>query len=210
MEEVVRAFNYLIDKGLAFYWGTSMWGADEIAEAVCVAKSLGLIPPVCEQPVYNALERQKVEGEYQRICPRHGIGLTVWSPLKQGILTGKYNDAVSQPPAGSRLAEANDRFTVAQRANYGNETWHADVAKVRKLQSVADKLGVKLSQLALAFCLKNENVSTVIIGASRSAQIEENVEALKVVPKLTDEIMGEIDGLLLNKPPVEQARFGGA
>lgn len=134
MEEVVRAFNHVIEKGWAFYWGTSMWGADEIAEACCIAQKLNLIAPVVEQPLYNVIDREKVEGEYYRVCPKFGIGLTVWSPLKQGILTGKYNDALHEPPAGSRLAESKDDFTVEQRKKYGDEAWVANLKKVELLQ----------------------------------------------------------------------------
>ena len=135
MEETVRAFNYLIDKGLAFYWGTSMWGADEIMEACGIAKSLGLIGPIVEQPLYNMLDRQKVEGEYQRLYARCGIGLTVFSPLKGGVLTGKYNDAAKEPPKGTRFAESQDGYTKWMREEkYGGEEWVGNVQKVAKLQ----------------------------------------------------------------------------
>ncbi|KAL2373242.1 hypothetical protein RJ035_006012 [Blastomyces gilchristii] len=229
MEEVVRAFNYLINKGLAFYWGTSMWSADEIAEATGVAKSLGLIGPIVEQPLYNMIDRQKVESEYQRVLSRCGVGLTVFSPLKGGILTGKYNEAAAEPPKDSRIAVSQDKYTSSVRKGYGNEAWNADIQKVAKLKSlstfygqwvlhrryltvyekpIADRLGCKLSALALAWCLKNEHVSSVITGASRPEQVVENVGSLKVLPKLTPEIMAEIDDLLGNKPQLDQARFG--
>ncbi|OJD26131.1 hypothetical protein ACJ73_02486 [Blastomyces percursus] len=208
MEEVVRAFNYLINKGLAFYWGTSMWSADEIAEATGVAKSLGLIGPIVEQPLYNMIDRQKVEGEYQRVLSRCGVGLTVFSPLRGGILTGKYNEAVAEPPKDSRIAVSQDKYTSSVRKGYGNDAWNADIQKVANLKPIADRLGCKLSALALAWCLKNEYVSSVITGASRPEQVVENVESLKVLPKLTPEIMAEIDDLLGNKPQLDQARFG--
>lgn len=131
----MRAFNYLIDKGLAFYWGTSMWGADEIMEACGIAKSLGLIPPIVEQPLYNMLDRQKVEGEYQRLYSRCGIGLTVFSPLKGGVLTGKYNDAATEPPKGTRFAESQDGYTKWMREEkYGGEEWARSVQQVAKLK----------------------------------------------------------------------------
>ncbi|KAF7169028.1 hypothetical protein CNMCM5623_001881 [Aspergillus felis] len=185
MEETVRAFNHVIEKGWAFYWGTSEWSADEIAEACGIARSLGLIAPIVEQPLYNMLDRRKVEGEFQRLYSRCGIGLTTFSPLKMGLLSGKYNDSTTQPPPGSRFAESNDRFANSE---------------------LADNLGVKLSQLALAWCLKNENVSSVITGASRPEQIVDNVESLKLLPKLTPEIMAQIDENLGNKPAQDPAR----
>ncbi|RHZ54435.1 hypothetical protein CDV55_104712 [Aspergillus turcosus] len=195
MEETVRAFNFVIEKGWAFYWGTSEWSADEISEACGIARSLGLIAPIVEQPLYNMLDRQKVEGQYQRLYSRCGIGLTTFSPLKMGLLSGKYNDATTAPPPGSRFAESNDRFANGVRQNYGNDEWE-----------LADKLGVKLSQLALAWCLKNENVSSVITGASRPEQIVDNVASLKLLPKLTPDVMAQIDEFLGNKPAQDPAR----
>ncbi|KAI5292664.1 hypothetical protein KEM52_006162 [Ascosphaera acerosa] len=208
MEETVRAFNHVIEKGWAMYWGTSMWGADEIAEACCIAKQLGLIAPVVEQPVYNLIDRDVVEGSYYRVLPKFGIGLTVWSPLKQGILTGKYNDSVKEPPAGSRFAIAKDDFSAAQKKRYGDAAWVSTIEKVQKLMPIAEKLNCKLSHLALAWCLKNQNVTTVITGASRPEQLVDNVKALDVYPELTPEIMEEIEQLLDNKPKsIEPPRF---
>ena len=132
IEETVRAFNHVIDKGWAFYWGTSEWAADEISEACGIADRLGLIAPIVEQPQYNILERKKVEGEFQRLYPK--IGITSFSPIKGGILTGKYVDSKSKPPAGSRFAESNDKFGVMMRGNYGNDEWSANSAKVAKLK----------------------------------------------------------------------------
>lgn len=129
----MRAFNYVIEKGWAFYWGTSMWGADEIAEACCVAQRLGLIAPVVEQPVYNVIDREVVDGSYYRVLPKFGIGLTVWSPLKQGILTGKYNDSLKEPPADSRLAVSKEEFVIEQKKKYGDPAWVATIEKVQKL-----------------------------------------------------------------------------
>lgn len=208
IEETVRAFNFVINQGWAFYWGTSMWSADQIAEACGVADRLGLIGPVVEQPVYNMLERQPVEGDYARILDKFGIGTTIWSPLKQGILTGKYNDYPDAPPAGTRLAEASDPYTSMQRKGYGNEQWQATIAGVRKIGDLASKLGVKTSQLAIAWCLKNSHVSTVLTGASRPEQVVDNVEALKVLDKLTPEVMAEIDSVLANKPALNTVRMG--
>lgn len=208
MEEIVRGFNFVINQGWAFYWGTSMWAADEIAEACCVAAKLGLVAPVAEQPVYNMLERKIVEGDYFSIIDRFGLGTTIWSPLKQGILTGKYNDYPNEPPAGSRLDRPTELITSKQREGYGNEEWQATIASVRNIEKIAGRLGVKLTHLALAWCLKNENVTTIITGASRPQQIVENVEALKVMDALTPAVMEEIDGVLNNKPKVGKGRIG--
>ncbi|BCR96067.1 putative voltage-gated K+ channel beta subunit (KCNAB) [Aspergillus luchuensis] len=206
MEETVRAFNHVIEKGWAFYWGTSEWSADEISEACGIARALGLIAPIVEQPLYNMLDRQKVEGQYQRLYSRCGIGLTTFSPLKMGLLSGKYNDATTQPPPGSRFAESNDKFASSVRRDWENEQWAGNIKKIVGLKEVADKMGVKLSQLALAWCLKNENVSAVITGASRPEQVVDNVESLKLLPRLTPEIMAEIDEYLQNKPDQDPAR----
>ncbi|KAB5559868.1 NADP-dependent oxidoreductase domain-containing protein [Coniochaeta sp. 2T2.1] len=197
MEETVRAFNHVIEiKGWALYWGTSEWSADEIAEACGVAKQLGLIGPVVEQPFYNLLARKRVEGEFQRLYPRFGLGLTTYSPLKFGLLSGKYNDSPDAPPEGSRFAKGDDKFVVGTRNDYGNESWRADIDKVRRLKVVADKLGIPQSEMALAWCLKNPNVSSVITGASRPEQIVENVKALRSIELLTPEVMGEIDDIV--------------
>lgn len=208
MEETVRALNYVIEKGWAFYWGTSMWGADEIAEACMIAKNLGLIGPVVEQPEYNMIDRNKVDGEYARVLPKFGISTTVYSPLKQGILTGKYNEHPDKPPAGSRFDLAKDAFSINQRKNYGNETWVATIDKVKKLENIAKKLDTKLAHLALAWCLRNEHVASVITGASRPEQIVDNVQALRILEKLDPEILQEIDTILENKPSRESDRSG--
>jgi aryl-alcohol dehydrogenase-like predicted oxidoreductase len=221
MEETVRAFNYVIENGLAFYWGTSEWSADEISEACGIAKDLRMIPPIVEQPLYNIIDRNKVEGEFQRLYKRCGLGLTTFSPLKMGLLSGKYNDALEGPPPGSRFAESKDKFAEFMRENYGNEEWKGNVAKVAKLKvrshhfmwagadsmkPIAERLGVTQSQLALAWCLKNENVSSVITGASRPEQIVENVKCLQVLGKLKPEVMDEIDNLMGSKPALDPAR----
>lgn len=213
MEETVRAFNHVIEiKGWAFYWGTSEWSADEIAEACGIAKQLGLIPPVVEQPQYNLLARRKVEGEFQRLYSHFGIGLTTFSPLKFGVLSGKYNDSPEKPPVGSRFAEGQDRFVNGMRDSYGNDSWVEMIDSSRKLKvyrtnftkhheadeckPIADKLGITQSQLALAWCLKNPNVSSVITGASRPEQVVENCQALQALDKLTPEVMADIDAIV--------------
>jgi len=215
MEETVRAFNHVIEqKGWAMYWGTSEWSADEIAEACGIAKQLGLIGPVAEQPMYNLITRQKVEGEFQRLYARFGTGLTTFSPLNFGLLSGKYNDSPDSPPAGSRFAEGNDKFVNSMRSSYGNDSWKKMIEKATKLavclpstgtyyetktdlrQPIAKKLGISQSQLSLAWCLKNPNVSAVITGASRPEQVVENCAALKALDKLTPEVMAEIEEIV--------------
>ncbi|KAL1961899.1 hypothetical protein VTN77DRAFT_932 [Rasamsonia byssochlamydoides] len=206
MEEVVRAFNHVINTGKAFYWGTSEWTASEIAEAWRIADRLGLIGPVVEQPQYNLLTRERVEGEYRWLYEAHGLGLTVFSPLKQGILTGKYNDQPAPPP-GSRLAEDKGQFTTNFAKTFGDETWQKNLAIVARLKPIAEELQATLAQLALAWALKNPNVSSLITGASRPEQIYENVRALEVAKKLTPEILERIEEVLQNKPKAEPLRF---
>lgn len=214
MEETVRAFNHVIEqKGWALYWGTSEWSADEIAEACGIAKQLGLIAPIVEQPQYNLLERKKVESEFQRLYSRFGLGLTTFSPLKFGLLSGKYNDSPDAPPAGSRFAEGKDKFVSSMRDSYGNSEWSNMINSAKALkvsfvsaihqvwlltfsQPIADSLGVSQSQLSLAWCLKNPNVSAVITGASRPEQVIDNCAALKVIEKLTPEVMEKISDIV--------------
>lgn len=197
MEETVRAFNHVINQGQALYWGTSEWSADEIAEAWGIARELHLVGPIVEQPQYNMLERQRVEGDYQRLYGRFGTGLTVYSPIKMGLLSGKYNDSPDAPPPGSRFAESHDKFSNMVRESwYGNDAWKSTIAKVIQIKPIAERLGVTQSQLALAWCLKNEHVSAVITGASKPEQIVENVQALKIMDKLTPEVMAEIDAIV--------------
>ncbi|KAF0637089.1 hypothetical protein FPSE5266_09458 [Fusarium pseudograminearum] len=207
MEETVRAFNYLIDHGKAFYWGTSEWSADEIAEAVGIARDLRMIGPVVEQPFYNMLVRDRVEGQFQRLYERVGLGITSFSPLKMGVLSGKYNDIVDgQPPKDSRFGASKDRFADFMRGQIGNDDWKTEIEKVRQLKPIAEKLGISQAQLAIAWCLKNPNVTSVITGASKPEQLEDTVASLKVLDKLTPEIMEEIDAITDNKVKLDPAR----
>jgi len=204
IEETVRAMNYLINAGKAFYWGTSEWNAEEIAIAWQHANRLNLIGPVMEQPQYNMLARDKVEREFALLYEHYGLGLTIFSPLKTGILTGKYNDGI---PDDSRLAKSTDGYTTSQKEKYGDETWQKEIAAVRKLKPVADKLGCDQASLAMAWVIKNPNVSSAITGASKVEQVSKSVRCLDVLPKLTDEIMKEIDDILGNKPAALTRRF---
>jgi len=204
IEETVRAMNYIINSGKAFYWGTSEWNPEEIAMAWACAERLGLIGPVMEQPEYSMIARDRVEREYALLYEKYGLGLTIFSPLKGGVLTGKYNDGI---PEDSRMAKAADGYTSSQRESYGNENWKKLIAQVKLLKPVAEKLGTDQATLALAWVLKNPNVSSAIMGASSSDQVYENVRAVGVIGKLTPEIMEEIDGILNNKPPAITMRF---
>ncbi|KAI3328688.1 NADP-dependent oxidoreductase domain-containing protein [Ustulina deusta] len=204
MEETVRAFNHLISTGKALYWGTSMWSADEIAQAWRYADRLGLVGPVMEQPEYNMLNREKVELEYAHLYREVGTGLTVFSPLRQGLLSGKYRDGV---PEDSRLAQQQVEFIKGWWQRTGKDTFDELVQQVNRLAPVAADLGISQSTLALAWVLKNPHVSSAIIGASSAEQVYENVRAVAAVEKLTPEIMDRIDEILNNKPPAIVERW---
>ncbi|MBL7691195.1 MAG: aldo/keto reductase [Flavipsychrobacter sp.] len=191
MEEIVRTMNILIEQGKIFYWGTSEWSADEILEAHKVAKELGLIPPAVEQPQYNLFERTKMEHDYLPIFKNHGMGTTIWSPLASGLLTGKYNDGI---PEGSRLALENYAW-LKDRMMQDDK-----LERVKKLSKVAADMGTSLATLSIAWCIHNPYVTTAILGATREAQLMENLEALNVYTQLTPAIMQEIDGIMGTKP----------
>jgi voltage-dependent potassium channel beta subunit len=194
IEETVWAMTNLIEQGKVLYWGTSEWSAQEIMQAYAVARQYNLIPPTMEQPQYNMLHRERVEKEYARLYSEIGLGTTIWSPLASGLLTGKYNEGV---PEDSRLNLPG--YEWLRDALLG-EKGEARLAVVRQLGGLADELGVPLSQMALAWCLKNPNVSTVITGASREAQVKSNMGALEVVEKLTDDVMERIGTILEGQP----------
>jgi voltage-dependent potassium channel beta subunit len=197
IEETVRAMNYLIDQGKVFYWGTSEWSPEKIMEAYAVARHEHLMPPLMEQPEYNMFNRKRIERHYAHLFQEIGLGTTIFSPLDSGILTGKYNQGI---PKGSRLDL--DGFDWL-RDGYESDEGKEKVKKVGELMPIAEELGCTMAQLALAWCLKNPNISTVITGASRPEQVAENMAALEVVPKLNDEVMDRIEGVLDNKPKPE-------
>jgi aryl-alcohol dehydrogenase-like predicted oxidoreductase len=206
MEETVRAYNHIINTGKAFYWGTSEWNADEIAAAWGVADRLGLIGPLMEQPQYNMMARQRVESDYIGLLETRGLGLTIFSPLKTGILTGKYNDGI---PSDSRLSQTeSDPFIKQMNEKYGDENWQRELEIVRKLKPIADKLGITQSNLAYAWVLRNKHISSAITGASRPQQVYDSVKALDAYKLLTDEVMEEIEKILGNKPKDQTRRFG--
>jgi voltage-dependent potassium channel beta subunit len=201
IEETVRAMTHVINQGQAFYWGTSEWSAADILEAYHIARREHLIPPLMEQPQYNMLERERFEKEYARLYQEIGLGTTVWSPLASGLLTGKYNAGV---PEGTRATLPGYEWL---RERFEGEEAQRQIEKVKQLMPVANELGCTLAQLALAWCLKNPNVSTVITGASKVSQVVENMKALDVEAMLTDEVMNRIETILANKPqPAEDFR----
>ncbi len=184
IEETVFAMSDMVTAGKALYWGTSEWSAGDIAAAWHIAERHHLHKPVMEQPQYNLLHRERVEREYARLYSELGLGTTTWSPLASGLLTGKYNDGV---PADSRATLKGYEW-IGERVRDATK-----IAKVRKLAPIADELGCTLAQLALAWCLVNPHVSTVITGASRVAQVRENMAALDVVGRLDAAVLARID-----------------
>ena len=191
IEETVWSMHNLIIQGKILYWGTSEWSAQEIMEAHRVAQQYNLIGPVMEQPQYNMLHRDKVEVEYSQIYKTVGLGTTIWSPLASGILTGKYANGI---PDGTRFAdEKNDWLREARFTEEG-------ITKANALVALAGDLGMSMPQLAVAWCLKNDNVSTVILGASKLSQLEDTMGSIDQVEKLTPEVLEQIEAILQNKP----------
>ncbi|MDZ7718430.1 MAG: aldo/keto reductase [Balneolaceae bacterium] len=198
IEETVRAMNQVINEGKAFYWGTSEWSSEQIREAYQIARREQLRPPLMEQPQYNMFKRDKVEGEYSRLYDEIGLGTTIWSPLASGLLTGKYNDGI---PEDSRLAMEN--YDWLREKLLETESGKQKLQKVEKLADIADEADISMPEMALAWCLKNPNVSTVITGASKPEQVRENMKAIEKVDKLTDNLMEKIEEILDNKPGEE-------
>jgi len=191
IEETVRAMDDLVHRGKILYWGTSEWTAPDIMRAYGVARELGLTPPQMEQPQYNMVHRDRVEMEYLPLYREIGLGTTIWSPLASGLLSGKYSEGT---PAGSRATLEGyewlrERILSPQR-----------IEKTLQLEPIAEELDCTLAQLAIAWCLKNPNVSSVITGASKPEQVVENMKAVDVAPKLTAGIKERIDTILGNKP----------
>ena len=191
IEETVFTMHNLIQQGKILYWGTSEWSAQEIMEAHLVAKQNHLIGPTMEQPQYNMLVREKVEVEFAQIYKTVGLGTTIWSPLASGILTGKYSKGMGDDFRLSReeLSWLKDRNVVEE-----------NLKKADKIVALANELGLTAPQLAIAWCLKNENVSTVILGASKLSQLEENLKAGEVKNMLTAEVIEKIETILQNQP----------
>lgn len=193
IEETVWAMNTLLQQGKILYWGTSEWSAYEIMQAIAVAKENHLIGPTMEQPQYNLIERKKVEDDYRLLFRDHGLGTTIWSPLASGLLSGKYTKG--------------DAHTEGTRLGMQGLEWLKDrtlgeerMKKAMKLHEFADELNIPLFKLSIAWCLKNPNVSTVILGASKVEQLKENLTALDVLPLLTNDVMVKIDEIMGTKP----------
>ena len=198
MEETVRAFNHVIDRGWALYWGTSEWSAAQLQEAWAVADRLGLIGPATEQPQYHLFHRERVEVEYANLVATRGLGMTTWSPLASGLLTGKYNDGI---PEGSRFALP--RYAELKRQAFGDAPQQR-IAKLRALSDVASDLSITTGQLAIAWCAQHPHVSTIITGASRLEQLHQNFGALAALDKLTPEVLEHIEAIVENCPEPER------
>lgn len=194
IEETVWAMHTLIQQGKVLYWGTSEWSAQQIMEAYAIAREHHLVPPTMEQPQYNLFHRMRVEHEYKRLYSSIGLGTTIWSPLASGVLTGKYAAGI---PEGTRLARRGLEWlknTVLTEDN---------IRKTELLKPIAAELGATLPQLAIAWCLVCPHVSTVILGASTTEQLRENIAALSIVPKLTSDVLERIEAIVGNKPEPE-------
>ncbi len=195
IEETVRAFNHVINQGKALYWGTSEWSAAQIMEAYAIARREHLIPPQMEQPQYHMFHRERFESEYAHLYKEIGLGTTIWSPLASGLLTGKYNQGI---PAGTRASLEGYEWL---RKRFEDEEAIRNIQKVGKLIPIAEEIGASMAQMALAWTLKNPNVSTTITGASRVEQVVENMKAIEFVDQLTPDVMARIEEILENQPP---------
>jgi len=191
IEEVVWTMHQLIQQGKILYWGTSEWSGVEIMEAHRVAHQYGLIGPSVEQPQYNLFERNKMEHEFLMIFKTVGMGTTIWSPLASGLLSGKYNDGIPE----------DSRFAI-EGFDWLKDRWIKDgfLEKVKELARLAKELGVSLAELSIGWCIKNPNVTTAILGASRKEQLLQNLKALTVVEKLTPDIVQRIEDIVQSKP----------
>ena len=194
VEETAHAMHNIVESGRALYWGVSEWSADEIRAAWTVCDKYGWHKPTMEQPQYNLLHRERVEIEYARLYEDIGLGTTTWSPLASGLLTGKYKDGI---PADSRGALKGYGWLKDKLTDKDS------LAKVQKLGKIAKELDCTLAQFAIAWCAKNPNVSTVITGASRVEQVRENLKAIEVLPKLTEDVMNQVDKIV-GKPEREE------
>ena len=186
IEETVRAMSDLIHHGKVLYWGTSEWSAQEITQAHAIARECHLVPPTMEQPMYNLFGRHRVEKEYERLYAEYGLGTTIWSPLASGLLTGKHQGGLKE---GTRATLKDYGWLKDRMARDAEDK--AD--KVVALEKIAKELGLSMAVFAIAWCLKNPNVSTVILGASKVSQLTENLQAVEAQVKLTPEVMQKVD-----------------
>uniref|UniRef100_A0A8C5MU76 Voltage-gated potassium channel subunit beta-1 n=1 Tax=Leptobrachium leishanense TaxID=445787 RepID=A0A8C5MU76_9ANUR len=194
MEEIVRAMSYVINQGMAMYWGTSRWSAMEIMEAYSVARQFNMIPPVCEQAEYHLFQREKVEVQLPELYHKIGVGAMTWSPLACGIISGKYENGVPES------ARASLKCYQWLKDKILSEDGRKQQSKLKDLLPIAERLSCTLPQLAVAWCLRNEGVSSVLLGSSNPEQLVENLGAIQVLPKMTSHIVNEIDNILGNKP----------
>jgi aryl-alcohol dehydrogenase-like predicted oxidoreductase len=194
IEETVWTMNDLMRQGKILYWGTSEWNAQQITEAHLFARQNHLVGPTMEQPEYNLFHREKVEKEFAPLYKEFGLGTTIWSPLASGVLTGKYSAGI---PKDSRLEVPGYEWL---KNRYLSEDGKQRIDKARQFSEFARELGCSASQLAIAWCLKNKNVSTVILGASKETQLEENLKAQDCVKILSDEVIQRIEKIFQNKP----------
>ncbi|XP_029684628.1 voltage-gated potassium channel subunit beta-2-like isoform X2 [Takifugu rubripes] len=194
IEETVRAMTHVINQGMAMYWGTSRWSSMEIMEAYSMARQFNQIPPICEQAEYHMFQREKVEVQLPELSHKIGIGAMTWSPLACGIISGKYTSGI--PPC-SRASLKGYQWL---KDKVLSEEGHRQQARLKELQALAGRLGCTLPQLAIAWCLRNDGVSAVLLGASRTEQLRENLRAVQVLPKLSLSVLSEVEHLLGNKP----------
>ncbi|MFT5575145.1 MAG: voltage-dependent potassium channel beta subunit [Bermanella sp.] len=194
IEETLRTMHDLIQQGKILYWGTSEWSAQQLTEACELARALYLTPPTMEQPQYNLLHRERLEKEYRPMFDHYGMGTTIWSPLASGLLTGKYRDGI---PHDSRVNLPGYEW---MKERFESEAGQRRIEQAQQLEQLADQAGLSLTHLALLWCLQNPDVSTVILGASKQAQLLDNLAALEHRHKLTPELLAQIDELLGNKP----------
>lgn len=198
IEETVRAMHDLITQGKILYWGTSEWSAQQLTEAYAVARDLRITPPTMEQPQYNLFTRQKVEADYLPLYSLFGLGTTIWSPLASGLLTGKYNSGI---PDDSRFNLPGYEWL---KEKWSSPEGKAQLAQVAELAKLADEIGISITHLALLWCLVTPHVSTVILGASRLSQLEDNLAALQHKAKLTPDVIARIEEIVGNKPAAPQ------
>tara|TARA_Y100000748_G_scaffold239624_1_gene203775 strand:+ start:2253 stop:3215 length:963 start_codon:yes stop_codon:yes gene_type:complete len=190
IEETVRAMHTLVMQGKICYWGTSEWSADAIEEAFRISRELNLTPPSMEQPEYNMFAREKMEVEYLPLFDKEKLGTTIWSPLASGLLTGKYLNTM---PVGTRTSLKNYKFI---KDNFESENYKDRHEKVGKLKKIADDLGIPLVNLSLCWCLKNKNVSTVILGASKEEQLMQNIKSLEYIDLIDDSVINQVQAII--------------
>uniref|UniRef100_A0A7N8WKV4 Voltage-gated potassium channel subunit beta-3-like n=1 Tax=Mastacembelus armatus TaxID=205130 RepID=A0A7N8WKV4_9TELE len=207
MEEIVRAMTFVIDQGMAMYWGTSRWNAVEIMEAYSIARQFNLVPPVCEQAEYHYFQRDKVELHLPELYHKIGVGAVTWSPLACGLLTGKYNEGVPESSrAGTQISGACYRGDGHHRGHAWlkerlcSDEGKKQLRKIKELHLLADRLNCTPAQLAIAWCLRSEGVSSVLLGVSNTEQLLENLGSLRVLSQLNPPLIAEMDVLLGNKP----------